>query len=994
MIMVLLAVVGCDDPPPEQMAPEVVCGDGVINTNDEQCDDGNLDPGDGCGPTCALEHCGDGVVNQPGEDCDDGAANGFDPDGCRPDCSRPRCGDSVMDSGEECDDGNAAARDGCDAVCVLEFCGDAHVNNRGAEICDDGNDVLGDGCTPDCEEEFCGDGVLQPALGEVCDAGVENSDVRPDACRGDCSSARCGDGVIDGDEFCDDGGTEPGDGCSPGCVVEFCGDGEVNVDGEECDDGGRRDGDGCSADCVVEFCGDGVLQPALGERCDDGAENSDEAADACRTRCVVARCGDGAVDSGETCDDANNRAGDGCAPWCAREVCGDGRVDAPGEACDDGNNVPGDGCNAGCALECGDGEPGPGAGGLTEVVFTWLARSCRGDEVGDPGFVAFEVGSSVPGAGAPVEVARAVVPGDCACEPGVQRLVVSDRLALNLFRSGGVEVRVLGGGHEVAWATVEAGGVRRVLFDAYGGDDGETAQPDLCVAGASVWVTGRAALHLEACDDGNLEGGDGCSADCNLEACGNGFVDPAEGCDDGGRVADDGCSDTCTLERCGDGNADAGEACDDGGTQAGDGCDGSCRREVCGNGRVDEGEACDDGNLRGGDGCSESCATELCGDDKRDVGEGCDDGNEQDGDGCSSACRVEACDPGSDRDRDGLSDCVETGTGWFVDLDDTGTDPDIADTDSDGLSDGDEVLGTPAGLDLRALGAQPGRRDVFVEVDWFEDSEVCGFSHSHQLGRDAVRIAVETFAAAPVRNPDGSSGVTLHVEHGQDRPLQGGNLIVDEDANITGRVDGEFLELKAQHFAEDRHGVYHYVIAAHSYDGTGSSGWAEINGDDFLVATHCWHDNDVWVAGTLIHELGHNLGLNHGGNTGCNFKPNYPSVMNYQFQFFGADLDCDGGGDRVVDYSRGSRGPLDESALDERVGICGPPLDWNGSGEIEPSVSVNINAGERNQNACGGVLSVLGDHDDWGALRLGGVSDGDGASPDDIAVCAGPGGTR
>ena len=38
---------------------------------------------------------------------------------------------------EACDDGNTAPGDGCDAVCVVEFCGDGIVNN-GTEVCDDG----------------------------------------------------------------------------------------------------------------------------------------------------------------------------------------------------------------------------------------------------------------------------------------------------------------------------------------------------------------------------------------------------------------------------------------------------------------------------------------------------------------------------------------------------------------------------------------------------------------------------------------------------------------------------------------------------------------------------------------------------------------------------------------------------------------------------------------------------------------------------------------
>ncbi|MBK7585771.1 MAG: hypothetical protein IPI67_36990 [Myxococcales bacterium] len=34
-------------------------------------------------------------------------------------------------------------------------------------------------------------------------------------------------------------------------------------------------------------------------------------------------------------------------------------------------------------------------------------------------------------------------------------------------------------------------------------------------------------------------------------------------------------------------------------------------------------------------------------------------------------------------------------------------------------------------------------------------------------------------------------------------------------------------------------------------------------------------------AGSFMHELGHTLHLEHGGADSLNYKPNYPSVMNY-----------------------------------------------------------------------------------------------------------------
>lgn len=62
---------------------------------------------------------------------------------------------------------------------------------------------------------------------------------------------------------------------------------------------------------------------------------------------------------------------------------------------------------------------------------------------------------------------------------------------------------------------------------------------------------------------------------------------------------------------CGDGTLDAGEACDDGNNADGDGCSANCTVEAyCGDGTLDPGEQCDDGNNANGDGCSALCAIE------------------------------------------------------------------------------------------------------------------------------------------------------------------------------------------------------------------------------------------------------------------------------------------------------------------------------------------------------------------------------------------------
>jgi len=86
----------------------------------------------------------------------------------------------------------------------------------------------------------------------------------------------------------------------------------------------------------------------------------------------------------------------------------------------------------------------------------------------------------------------------------------------------------------------------------------------------------------EECDDGNALSGDKCSATCEIEACGNGVLDPPEECDKG-LLNDNGgdCTMLCKRARCGDGyhktrGTGTIEVCDDGNAINGDGCNPQC----------------------------------------------------------------------------------------------------------------------------------------------------------------------------------------------------------------------------------------------------------------------------------------------------------------------------------------------------------------------------------------------------------------------------------
>lgn len=336
--------------------------------------------------------------------------------------------------------------------------------------------------------------------------------------------------------------------------------------------------------------------------------------------------------------------------------------------------------------------------------------------------------------------------------------------------------------------------------------------------------------------------------------------------------------------------------------------------------------------------------------------------------------------PVRDSDGDRLPDSVETNTGVYRGTNNAGTDPRRADTDGDAISDGDEILGTLAALDLPSLGANPLRPTIFVETDWYESGQACQKHYDLRPSYAQVSRIRDAFAQAPVRNPDGSSGIDLIIDYGQGGVFAGGNLIRGNGV-IPGDFSKHFTEAKQANFTANRGGYFHYALMAAKYTLVPtSSGIGEFPGDDLIVALPpCLsisgdvapHDEEI--ANTLMHELGHNLNLGHGGGDRVNWKPNYNSIMNYRYQGRGIDITCDAVGDRILSFSPGTRPTLDEASLDEHAGVCGDrasPIDWNGDGALTSAVAVDLNFN--------GQLDRYGDFNDWAHLEYGHLSGSDG----------------
>jgi len=268
-----------------------------------------------------------------------------------------------------------------------------------------------------------------------------------------------------------------------------------------------------------------------------------------------------------------------------------------------------------------------------------------------------------------------------------------------------------------------------------------------------------------------------------------------------------------------------------------------------------------------------------------------------------------------------------------------------------------------------------------------------------------------------------------------------------------------FSDLKAKYFPSPNPRV-HYSIFGHftadsnpldpsRCDPFAFSGFAELPGQNFVNGLYFITPDDGFtpslarlaVAGSYMHEFGHNLGLHHGGGIGPlgtdsddfqrNFKPNYISIMNYNYLFSGiaeadtlgstnlracaVDSDC---GDSALctdtasaapfpakacfrlDYSRqllptggNTPGALDENGnLDETAGLgsgnsditffadarcnfqvapSNGPLDFDGDGSATNThATADLIPGWWGRGCPSGIYVKLGGFDDWAALAV------------------------
>jgi hypothetical protein len=254
------------------------------------------------------------------------------------------------------------------------------------------------------------------------------------------------------------------------------------------------------------------------------------------------------------------------------------------------------------------------------------------------------------------------------------------------------------------------------------------------------------------------------------------------------------------------------------------------------------------------------------------------------------------------------------------------------------LIDANDPIG-PQAFPLQGTGIGISRNVVFLHYDYMVAAD-----HTHDpevVAPGAIQAVVDAFARHGIR-------AIIDPRH---TAIPETDVTVFGPADCSGFLFGfhfvNFYDLKAQYFPSTNPRV-HYSIFAH-YMAVGDpknpfrcdpfsfSGVSELPGQNFVNGLFFITPEDGYtpsmarmaLAGSYMHEFGHNLGLHHGGGIGPlgtdfddfqrNYKPNYISVMNYNYLFSGIpDADAVGSANLkacMVDKDCGDEALCTDTAL-------------------------------------------------------------------------------
>jgi len=230
--------------------------------------------------------------------------------------------------------------------------------------------------------------------------------------------------------------------------------------------------------------------------------------------------------------------------------------------------------------------------------------------------------------------------------------------------------------------------------------------------------------------------------------------------------------------------------------------------------------------------------------------------------------------------------------------------------------------------------ANSQRIDIYLEYDWCTNRDP---------GTGVFTTMQANFADLPIVNLDGSTGINIHVQRGEDIGLFADEIRLFSSTvgtqptydQIKGDSFGTASEPASAEVLAGKQQFFHYVLFCNqSAEFNDSPGSGDFGGPNIFIAMNPNNGpalTDDQVVRILQHEMGLNLKLLHGGGDSVNYKPNYLSIMNYNFQFtktFDGATELDTGFPPI--FSSGALPTIYETSLDETVPVV-PATTHNGA---------------------------------------------------------------
>ena len=293
------------------------------------------------------------------------------------------------------------------------------------------------------------------------------------------------------------------------------------------------------------------------------------------------------------------------------------------------------------------------------------------------------------------------------------------------------------------------------------------------------------------------------------------------------------------------------------------------------------------------------------------------------------------------------------------------------DSDGDGLPDIWEKLGADINddgivdVDLPVMGADPHKKDLFIEIDYMT---------GYEPNISALQRVVDVFE---------EHDINMHIDAGpysinfpNDEELSESEELVYEQTIATEyKSDSYWRTTLNLHFNKNRRDIFRYCVYINIFNDNRVLGISNgIPGNSFVSAKGLIDNDEIKEASNFMHELGHTLGLTHGGAKDDDyvFKPNHLSIMNYLYSNTGLyptneinyseyelpaidinhvderkGIDPDG----VVDTSLGCKWIIKNNGNSfmqhEQESITNEPIDFNGNNKIEKNCKVDFYFGKQ-----------------------------------------------